>query len=57
MLTYNIYIMMFVAFDYSFRIFENEKKPVIKIKTSGGKWVGILNVFVKNAESVKEMIN
>jgi len=36
--------------------FENETKPVIKIKTSGGSWVGILNVYVKDAQSVSEMI-
>ncbi|MCP4180704.1 MAG: hypothetical protein GY756_23335 [bacterium] len=36
--------------------FENNKKPVIKIKTSGGNWVGILNVFVKDPKSVIEMI-
>lgn len=36
--------------------FENGKKSVIKIKTSGGSWVGILNVYVKDSESVTEMI-
>ena len=33
-----------------------KKKPVIKIKTSGGSWVGILNVYVKDTESVIKMI-
>ncbi len=36
---------------------ENGNKTSLKIKTSGGAWVGILNVYVKNAESVIELIN
>jgi len=36
--------------------FIDDGKPVMKIKTSGGSLVGIINVFIKDPESVITMI-